>query len=371
MNLYLNNITTGILVFFFVGYVTIIPYAIWQYRKLGRFSFSRALLTYSFILYMLTAYFLVILPLPSLEEVIASPGQKSNFYPLMFIKDFWTTSGIIALQPATWVSALKHPTFYTAAFNFLLTLPFGVYCRRYLRLTKGKALLASFALTLFYELSQLSGLFFLYPKPYRTFDVDDLIINTLGSMAGYALGRPLAVIWPREKAGPISQSLEPVPIFRRFLAYLVDMLLVSALVSVGEVLGALLRLSSPAWVCAGLWLAYVLYFIVLAYFLHGRTPGKILLKTRVADAETGMPPSLTRLSARYGLWLLMFQLGTLFQPLLESASSPQMQLLNLLPLLLSLLGYGNLAWKVLRRKRILWYEELTHTKVVAQALPEA
>ena len=43
-------------------------------------------------------------------------------------------------------------------------------------------------LSLFFELTQLSGLYFLYPGPYRLADIDDIIQNTTGGCIGYALG---------------------------------------------------------------------------------------------------------------------------------------------------------------------------------------
>ncbi len=35
------------------------------------------------------------------------------------------------------------------------------------------------------EFGQFSGLFFIFKGSYRLFEVDDLILNTLGSMLGY------------------------------------------------------------------------------------------------------------------------------------------------------------------------------------------
>ena len=42
-----------------------------------------------------------------------------------------------------------------------------------------------------FELTQLSALFGIYPRPYRLCETDDLITNTLGGMIGYWLSRPL------------------------------------------------------------------------------------------------------------------------------------------------------------------------------------
>ena len=64
--------------------------------------------------------------------------------------------------------------------NILLTLPFGVYLHYYFKQSLPRTVLFSFLLSLFYEGSQLSALFGIYPGPYRLADVEDLICNTLG-----------------------------------------------------------------------------------------------------------------------------------------------------------------------------------------------
>lgn len=50
-----------------------------------------------------------------------------------------------------------------------------------------KTMIASFCLSLFFELTQLSGLYFIYPRPYRLFDVNDLVTNTLGGIIGFVV----------------------------------------------------------------------------------------------------------------------------------------------------------------------------------------
>ena len=70
-------------------------------------------------------------------------------------------------------------------FNFIMIIPFGIYLRYYFRCGFRRTFLFSFLLSLFFELTQLTGLYFLYPRGYRLFDVDDLLNNTLGGIAGY------------------------------------------------------------------------------------------------------------------------------------------------------------------------------------------
>ena len=92
-------------------------------------------------------------------------------------------------------------------------MPFGVYLRYYFCYNWRKTLRLSFLLSLFFELTQLSGLYFVYPGSYRLFDVDDLIVNTAGSMIGFALAGPVSHLLPTR------QELDTVS-FRRGCVHL-------------------------------------------------------------------------------------------------------------------------------------------------------
>jgi hypothetical protein len=77
-----------------------------------------------------------------------------------------------------------------AMMNFTLCVLIGVALTRFLR-HPAAALLSGFALSLTAELSQLTGLFGLYPCAYRYFETDDLILNSLGVLVGFVLWRRL------------------------------------------------------------------------------------------------------------------------------------------------------------------------------------
>ena len=81
-----------------------------------------------------------------------------------------------------------------------MTVPFGIYMRYYFQCDLRKTIMLSFVLSLFFELTQLSGLYFIYPGSYRLFDVDDLLLNTLGGLVGYALAGPIARMLPSREA---------------------------------------------------------------------------------------------------------------------------------------------------------------------------
>lgn len=63
MSTYINNVYVAALLFPFLSALLSIPYAIYQYRRYGSISLWKTFLVFSFIFYLLCAYFMVILPL--------------------------------------------------------------------------------------------------------------------------------------------------------------------------------------------------------------------------------------------------------------------------------------------------------------------
>lgn len=155
MKTYLEVIEQALIFFPLAAMIMTVPYVIYNYRKYGSVLSLRILIVYSFVLYMLCTCFLVILPLPSFEAVARMNGPEMQMIPFMFVSDMAKD--------------------FKALFQVLLSL--------------------------FYELTQLTGLYFIYPGSYRLFDVDDLMANTLGGLLGYGLLEPLKKWIPsREKS---------------------------------------------------------------------------------------------------------------------------------------------------------------------------
>ena len=68
MDFYLRVVGQAVLFFPVASALIALPFLIHHYRKYGGMTFARFFLSYSFVLYALCAYFLVILPLPSRED---------------------------------------------------------------------------------------------------------------------------------------------------------------------------------------------------------------------------------------------------------------------------------------------------------------
>lgn len=191
---YIDNIYKGLLVFPFIAALFTLPYAVYQYNRHGSVSKYRTLIIYSFILYMLIAYFMVILPLPDRASTEGNTWQAHlNLIPFRQIWLYWHNKqfGIAALK-----EYLVSMSLWQLLFNILLTVPFGIYMRYYFKLSLKRTILYSFLLSLFYETSQITALFGIYPGPYRLADVEDLICNTMGGAGGYYMASVFAGVLP-------------------------------------------------------------------------------------------------------------------------------------------------------------------------------
>ena len=224
---YIQSIKTAIFIFPFIAFIFTLPFILHQYHKYGSIHKLRVLIIYSFILYLITIYFLVILPLPDINSVTAPVGDTIKLIPFSFINDFIRESSIVWNDPSTYLKALTDPCFYVVAFNILMTIPFGMYLRYYFKCSLKKVLLYSFLLSLFFEITQLTGLYYIYPYPYRLFDVDDLIQNTLGGVIGFLIMGWLDNYLPtRDKIDEESRKMgEIVSGFRRITVFFLDLFL--------------------------------------------------------------------------------------------------------------------------------------------------
>ena len=268
---YISTIKTAVQLFPFLAFLLTLPYMILNYRKYGSVNKLRVLIFYSFMLYLMTVYLLVVLPLPDPSKIHTSYLEMVNLHPFAFVVDFFKESPFDLAQTSTWLQAIKHPTFYVPAFNVLMLIPFGMYLRYYFKCGFTKTILLTALFSLFLELTQLSGLYFLYPGPYRLADVDDIIQNTTGGGVGYLLGWFLVWLLPtRDEIDEHSFRVgTKVSGFRIGLAFLIDFVMLSLLYAVIE------RLEMIPYVAV-----LVLYFSLLPLW-RGKTLGMALLKFRL------------------------------------------------------------------------------------------
>ncbi|MFN6432885.1 VanZ family protein [Eubacterium callanderi] len=351
-----------------------IPYAVYQYRKYGSLLVLRVVIVYSFILYMTCAYFLTMLPLPPIAEVARYTSPTMDLVPFHAWTNFWENTSLVLSDPSTYLGAMKEQCFYEPFFNILLLVPLGVYLRYYFRRSWWQAILIGFLVSLSFELIQLSALFGIYPRPYRLFQVDDLINNTFGALVGFWITPVFSFFLPsRDRLDEVSYKRgRTVTYMRRGFAFLFDWAILTGVLHLaGRVFGSptlsdMLAMDGKRSVVLYI-IVIVLYFILLPWLTRGRTIGKFLVGIRLMS-ENKRPPKLFQYILRYGLQYL----------LIIPAPFIAMKVYELLPLytgtahtilMVIALAFGlvfavfivQLLISVFTRETQIFYESLSHT----------
>ena len=349
MEVYLESIKTAFLIFPFLAFLITLPYLLLQYHKYGSVPLIRSSIVYTFILYLLTAYFLVILPLPSKEEVLMMPTKIPQLIPFTFIGDFIETfketSGVL--------SFLKSPIVYTTLFNIAITIPFGIYLRYYFKKKWYTTIIYTFLLSLYFEITQLTGLYGLYPKAYRLFDVDDLIINTLGGLIGYLITPIVTIFLPdRDKIDKLSYKRgKVVSIYRRFLAFLIDIFIFATIMFI---ILALLNFNDfllPLIMTA-------MYYVILPT-ITSLTLGKYLVKIKLESKSKHKHLSIF-------IRQVILYFGIVFGPLIFIELNQYINgLITLFYILFAIYAYFEIFLKFFGRKKPLIYERLTKTENIS------
>lgn len=303
MENYVEAIKQAILIFPGVAFIFTLPYIVFNYRKYGSVLGLRILIIYSFILYLICIYFLVILPLPSKEEAANISGIKLQMCPFMFVLDIVKESSFMLSNPKSWWSLVNNRALFQVIFNVVMMIPFGMYLKYYFRVRLKKTIIISFLVSLFFELTQLTGLYFIYSGSYRVFDVDDLIANTLGGTCGYLAVEPLERFLPsRDEIDNCSfERGKVVSLLRRIVALSCDLLL-AGLIDV--LLAAIFPYINSSFQVPLLWCCYILIHILY----KGKTPGKRIARIKLASIDNKRDIHWYQYIIRYGSLIVIFYL---------------------------------------------------------------
>ncbi|RAI85940.1 VanZ family protein [Algoriphagus yeomjeoni] len=354
MNQYFEVIRTSILYFPLAAVLSFVPYAYFQYKKIGYVQFNRSLVFYVFAFYSMTAFFLTLLPLPEITadfcEVRAGRFIPS-YFPFRFIKDtFREVQGNISL-----FGIVKSTTFKVTAFNVLLLMPLGFFLR-YLFQIKNAWLvtLIGFLTSLFFEVTQLTAIYGLYPCRFRHFEVDDLITNTFGCFIGFVIARYSDVL-PNVSSKPLLNRSN-VTLTQRFLAIFVDSLLVILFTSY-----VIEGLTENVWVLSLMKVGLIFfYFIFVSKITNGQTFGKKLLGIRIIRMD-GLALTYKDLIARYGIFLILpFLVGEVSKFLIDTRFDNRLYLFLYL-LFLAIWFVGTVLVTFIRKDHRGWLDRFAHT----------
>lgn len=192
----------------------LVPFVFRSYRRRGELGFGATVIAFGFLVYGLALVAYTMLPIPPVDAAWCATHTRfthAQLDPFAILADIRRYPGF-----------LGNPAVQQGAFNVVLFMPLGAFLRVYLR-RRGvpTVILTGFAVSLLIECTQLTGNWFLFPCPYRLFDVDDLIANTLGTAVG-VLGGPLLRRMYGTPALP-ADAPRPVTTGRRLLGMFVDL----------------------------------------------------------------------------------------------------------------------------------------------------
>ncbi|HWU22964.1 MAG TPA: VanZ family protein [Nocardioides sp.] len=264
-----------------VAVLLLIPTAAYQYRLDGRLQPRDLAILLSSAIYGLALWTYTLLPMPAAHGYRCKGRQLDPFATIRGIAD----------RPGAGLAGLAHdPAFLQVALNVLLFVPLGFYVRWILHRGFVVTTLLGLGTSLLIETTQGTGVWHLYPCAYRLFDVDDLIVNTVGAL----LGALLAAAFVRRDRVPIVLP-SSITLGRRLVGMVCDVLFVG-------LTGAAAAVAYRAWVLYGPGgqldreAQHLLQVLVPGVveaglvLLAGRTFGEWVISVRAVSARPALAP---------------------------------------------------------------------------------
>ncbi len=219
-----------------IAVLLFIPVAAVQYRRDGRLGPADLAVLVGAAVYGVSLWTYTLLPLPDVGDYACQHAQTQLMAFADDIRRAAEQEGYAGLGTPS--ELLRNRAFLQVVLNVLLFVPFGVFVRLITHRGIVVATVLGFAVSLLIEVTQLTGVWGVYPCAYRLFDVDDLLTNTVGAFLGALVSYPYAAR-RRRRLGTARRRLPTtVSVGRRLAASLSDVLFV---VLVGTAAAALWR----------------------------------------------------------------------------------------------------------------------------------
>lgn len=351
---YLSPISYAFMSFPVAALLFTLPFLMVQYRRYGYINKIRALVLYLLLLYLLNAFYLIMLPMPSSRHNAMPMGSMIQHIPLHFIQEIVRNSNVSADDPLSYLQILRQPDFLQAAFNVFLTVPFGMFLGYYFRTRWVVCILLSFTLSLLFEITQITGIYGFFDHPYRIFDVDDLLTNTLGGITGYRIALWISALLPRieQLDTQVDLSAKRVTYTRRGIAAMLDApiwIMLFLLIHSFQVPGAY-------WITTGV------YFVVLPFCTGGRTFGKWVVRIRISseDGRSRLWGLILRYLLLYGI-MIGVNVHLLTPTWLSGLPGSWMGVMYGGVMLLNFVFFIHLVIRIFKRNPVLVYEQLSRT----------
>ncbi len=311
-NEYVQPLVVALLGFPVISLLVLIPFAYRAYRRYGRLPMWRTCIFFSFLYYALVVFFLTNWPFPAVTPGFCkffrsdTNPQLDIFFIVKYLRD--------TVRPLTFWNIVSSFGGFQILANVLLFLPLGVYLRYYFERSFAATVLIVCGTSFFLEMTQLTGLWHLYPCPYRLFDVDDILTNTLGGMIGYGLMVAVQRVCILPAARPGRRTYLPsVRVTRRLIAWVIDgtivclgalvayVLLCSAIYATTKVLPPVRMM--PLIQHSLVFGVALLDFVVIPIVWNGVTIGKYVVALELV-AEDQSVPSVAQIVSNYSVLAL-------------------------------------------------------------------
>lgn len=194
-----------------------LPVVAARYRKAGRLRVIDLVTLLAVATYAVALWTYTLVPLPDGNDFTCA---GTNLRPFAFVDDIRDT--IAAAGGFSW----RNRALLQAAFNVVLFLPLGYFLRVLARRGLGFATLVGFGISAAIEFTQRTGIWGLYRCAYRVFDVDDLMLNTVGAFLGSLLAIPVVAVLRRTRPAP---AVDHVTLGRRLVGMLADLMVMGGL----------------------------------------------------------------------------------------------------------------------------------------------
>ncbi|ANN17458.1 antibiotic resistance protein VanZ [Amycolatopsis orientalis] len=283
--------TVSAIIAVFAGFVLAgllaVPYIAASYRRRGELGLWRVLLVFGFLVYAMALWTYTLLPIPRMTATWCAEHAASHLQlrPFRFLADIRREQAGGGLR-----AFLRNPAVQQAVFNVALFVPLGMFVRHLFRRGFPATVAIGFAVSLFIECTQLTGVWFLFDCPYRLADVDDLLTNTLGAAVGFGLAPLLRLLPGNEPSAPPGIP-RPVTARRRLLGMAVDVVSVVLLGTTIGIVTTLLAGEPGAVVTAliGTLLPAVLLLFVVPLAGDGASFGQRVVLLRPVGPPGGKP----------------------------------------------------------------------------------
>ncbi len=289
---HLESLRIALILFPFMVIPIGIGTTVMQYQRFGQVVLWRTVVIYAFAFFVLAAYALTLLPLPPITPDFCQLYSDARplwtpFHMFRDIAEAYREQGSIT-------AVLTGTVFLQFFLNFLLLMPLGFFLRYLFRFSFLAVLVASLLMSLSFEVTQLTGIYGLYPCPYRVFDVDDLILNTAGSLVGYLIVPLLSFLPSVRPTEPLPDVVKPVGYLRRIFAFCLDALIVGV---IWLLLTRLINLPETPQLYL---LLFFLWLTAWAVVTGGHSPGLWLTRLKITTLA-GERPKAWQPIVRYGI----------------------------------------------------------------------